>query len=49
MDLRSWDQPAEAGEECSIRRSQIRAVHLASENCHLVPEHDNIEGQIGDV
>jgi hypothetical protein len=45
-ELRSGDQSAEAREECSIRGSQIRTGHLPSENCHLVPEHDHLDGQI---
>jgi len=45
--LRSGDQPTEAGEERSIRRSQGRAAHLAAEDRHLVPEHDDLNGQIG--
>ena len=47
MELPSGDQSAETGKECSIRGSQGRAVHLPSEDCHLVPEHDDLDGQIG--
>ena len=47
MELPSGDQPAEAGKECSIRGPQGRAVHLATEDRHLVTEHDDFDGQIG--
>jgi hypothetical protein len=47
--LRSGDQLAEAGEECSIRGSQRWAGHLATEDHHLVPKHDDLDGQIGVV
>ena len=48
-ELRSGDQAAEAGEERSIRGSQRRTGHLATENRHLVAEHDHFDGQIGVV
>jgi len=47
MELPSGDQPAEAGKECSIRGPQGRAVDLATEDRHLVTEHDDFDGQIG--
>jgi hypothetical protein len=43
---RSGNQPAEAGEERSIRRSQSGSNHLASKDGHLVPEHDDLDSQI---
>jgi hypothetical protein len=49
VELRSGNQSAEASEECSIRGSQNRTGHLSSEKCHLVPEHDDFDGQIGVV
>ena len=45
-ELRSGDQPTEACEEGTIRWSQSRAGHLPSEDCHLVSEHDDLNGQI---
>ena len=49
MQLRSGDQPAEAGKERSIRRSQSRAGDLPAEDGHLMAEHDDLDGQIGVV
>jgi hypothetical protein len=46
MKFRSGDEPAEAGEERSIRWSQNWAGHLSSENCNLVTEHDDLDSQI---
>ena len=47
MEFRPGDQLAEAGEERPVRRPQGRTVHLATEDRHLVPEHDDLDGQIG--
>jgi len=47
MELPSGEQSAEAGKEHPVRRLQSRAVHLATEDRHLVPEHDDLDGQIG--
>jgi hypothetical protein len=47
--LRSGDQPAESGKERSVRRAQSRSDDLATEDGHLVPEHDDLDGQIGVV
>ena len=49
LSFDSGDQPAEAGKERSIRGSQSRTGHLPSEDRHLVPEHDDLDGQIGVV
>jgi hypothetical protein len=49
IELPSGEQSAEVGKECSVRRLQSRAVHLATENRHLVTEHDDLDGQIGDL
>ncbi len=46
MKLRPGDQPAEAGKERSIRWSQSRADHLPTKDGDLVPEHDDLDGQI---
>jgi hypothetical protein len=46
MEPPSGDQSAEAGKERPVRRLQSRAVHLATEDRH-VPEHDDLDGQIG--
>jgi len=46
-ELRSGDQSAKAGKERSIRWSQDRMGYLASEDGHLVSEHDDLNGQIG--
>jgi hypothetical protein len=48
-ELRWGDQPAEAGKERSIRRSQGGAGHLPSKDRHLVTEHDDFDGQSGVV
>jgi hypothetical protein len=48
-ELRSGDQPAEAGEKRSIPGSQTRASHLPSEDGNLVADHDDFDGQIGVV
>jgi hypothetical protein len=48
-ELRSGDQPAEAGKERSIRGSKSRACHLSSVDGNLVTEHDDLDSQIGVV
>lgn len=48
-ELRSGDQPAEAGKKRSIRGSQGGAGHLPTEDGDLVAEHDDFDGQIGVV
>jgi hypothetical protein len=45
----SRDQPAEAGKERSIRWTQRRADHLPTKDGNLVPEHDDLDGQIAAV
>ena len=47
MERRSGDQPGETGKECTIRGSQGRALHLSTEDHHLVSEQDDLDGQIG--
>ena len=49
MELRSGNQPAEAGNEGSVRRLQSWTVHLATEDRHLVTKDDHFDGQIGVV
>ncbi len=49
MKLRPGDQPAEAGKERSIRWSQSRADPLPTKDGDLVPEHDDLDGQIAAV
>jgi hypothetical protein len=46
MEFRSGNQPAEPGEERSIRWSQSRAGHLPSKDGHLVSKHNDLDGQI---
>jgi hypothetical protein len=45
-ELRSGEQPAEAGEECSVRGPQRRSNHMASKDVHLVTEDDDLDSQI---
>ena len=47
MELPSEEQSAEAGKERPVRRLQSRTVDLATEDRHLMPEHDDLDGQIG--
>ena len=49
MKLRPGNHPAEAGKERSIRWTQRRADHLPSENGNLVPERDDLDGEIAGV
>jgi len=46
MELRSGEQSAQSGKECSILRLQRRALHLSTEDRHLVSEHDDLDGQL---
>jgi hypothetical protein len=39
------EEPAEPGEQCSVRRTQRRARHLATEHCHLMAKHDDLGGE----
>ena len=47
MELRSGEHSAEAGKECPVLRPQVRTVHVATEDRHLVTEHDHFDSQIG--
>jgi len=46
-ELRSGDEPAEAGKERSIGGSQGGAGHLPPKDRHLVAEHDHFDRQFG--
>ena len=40
------EQPCEPRQHRSICRLQRRSVDLASEDCHLVAQHDDLDGEI---
>ncbi len=47
--FRSRDQPAEAGEECSISWLQAKVRHPPLKDGHLVTGHDDFDAEIGHV
>lgn len=41
------EQSCESRQHRPVRRLERRSVDLASEDCHLVAQHDDLDGEIG--
>jgi hypothetical protein len=42
----SRKKPGQSSEHCSIRWLQGRTRHLSAQDCELVTEHDDLDGQV---
>jgi hypothetical protein len=45
-DTLAGEQSCQPGQHCSIRRLERWSVHLASQDCHLVAQHDEFDGEV---
>jgi hypothetical protein len=39
------EESAQPGEKCSVGWPQRRTGHLATEHCHLMAKHDDLDGE----
>jgi hypothetical protein len=44
-EVSTIEEPAEPGEQRPVRRTQRRARHMATEDCHLMTKHDDLDGE----
>jgi hypothetical protein len=44
-EVSTVEKPAEPGEQCPVIGPQRRARHLATEHCHLMAKHDDLDGE----
>ena len=41
------EEPPQAAKDCSVRRLQRRAIHLAAQHRNLVAQHDDFDREVG--